>query len=279
MADVKLNIAVAQMDCVVGEIEPNLEKIANLARLARELGAELVIFPECAVTGYFIGEKVNQLAEPPGQGPASRALSGIARENRLHLACGMYTKHDGAICNSQLLFSPEGTMLASYQKAHLFSKERELYKPGDKPMVVETALGRLGMTICYDLIFPEYIRRLIELGADVIINSTNWINDIYQRDVWGWGGERTQGLASTRALENVAFVAMANRVGHEVAAPGVEFDSFGHSCVVSPSGKVLASIPHGEGVALARIDIAGADLDRWRGIATYRMDRRPALYR
>ncbi len=279
MANVKRNIAVAQMDCVVGELEPNLAKIGNLARLASEMGAELVIFPECATTGYFIGDRIDRLAEPPGQGPGSRALGEIAKESRLHLACGMYTKHDGAICNSQLLFSPEGTLLASYQKAHLFSKERDLYKAGDKPVVVDTALGKLGMTICYDLIFPEYVRRLIELGADVIINSTNWISDVYQRDVWGWGGERTQGLASTRALENVAFLAMANRVGHEVAAPGVEFDSFGHSCVASPSGKIVASIPNGEGVAIARIDIAEADLERWRGIATYRKDRRPALYR
>ena len=59
------------------------------------------------------------------------------------------------------------------------------------------------MTICYDLIFPDYVRKLVEMGADFIINSTNWINDPYQRDVWGWNGERMQGLASTRALENV----------------------------------------------------------------------------
>ena len=140
-------------------------------------------------------------------------------------------------------------------------------------------IGKIGMTICYDLIFPEYVRRLVEMGADFIINSTNWINDPYQRDMWGWSGERVRGLASTRALENVTVMAMSCRVGHEVAAPGVEFDSFGHSTIASPSGKILASMTEGEGLAYAKIDIPAADIQRWRGIATYRTDRRPNLYR
>ena len=131
------------------------------------------------------------------------------------------------------------------------------------------------MTICYDLIFPEYIRSLIDLGADIVINSTNWIHDPYQRDFWGWSPERTQGLVSTRALENVAFVAMSCRVGHEVAGPDLAFDSFGPSCVASPSGKILARIVDGEGVAVAHVDISGI---RARSLARHRdvPDRPPA---
>ena len=279
MADIKLNVAVGQMDCALGNVEANINKISRFAELARHLGADLVVFPECCTTGYFLGERVKALAEAP-DGSSSKALGEIARANKLHLAAGLYTQQNGAICNSQLLFSPDGTAIGVYHKAHLFSTERQLYKPGDKPVVINTAaLGKIGMTICYDLIFPDYVRRLVELGADFIINSTDWITDPYQRNVWGWDGERTQGLASTRALENVIVLAMANRVGHETAAPGLEFDSFGHSCVVSPSGQILASLPAGEGVALAKIDIASAELERWQSIATYRTDRRPELYR
>jgi predicted amidohydrolase len=278
MSDTRVNIAVAQMDCVIGETEPNLNKIRYFTELAAKLGAELVIFPECATTGYFIGEKMSKLAEP-SDGPTAKTLGEIAKQNKIHLACGMYTAQGNGICNSQLLFSPAGKCLAVYDKAHLFSKERELYKAGNKPVVVETGIGKIGMTICYDLIFPDYVRRLVELGADFIINSTNWINDPYQREVWGWTGERVRGLASTRALENVTIMAMSCRVGHEVAAPGVEFDSFGHSTIASPSGKILASMTEGEGVAFAKIDIPAADIQRWRSIATYRMDRRPELYR
>jgi predicted amidohydrolase len=278
MSDTKVNIAVAQMDCVVGETEPNLNKIRHFTELAAKLGAELVIFPECATTGYFVGNKMDKLAEAP-DGPTAKTLGEIAKKNRIHLACGMYTARGNAICNSQALFSPEGKCLAVYDKAHLFSKERELYKAGDTPTVVETGIGKIGMTICYDLIFPDYVRRLVEMGADFIINSTNWINDPYQRDMWGWSGERVRGLASTRALENVTVMAMSCRVGHEVAAPGVEFDSFGHSTIASPSGKILASMTEGEGLAYAKIDIPAEDIQRWRGIATYRTDRRPNLYR
>jgi 5-aminopentanamidase len=274
----KLTIAVVQMDCVVGETAPNLNKIRHFAGLAANLGADLAIFPECCTTGYFVGDRVSALAEPD-DGATAKELGDVARSGKLHLAVGMFTKDGNAICNSQLLFAPDGRRLATYHKAHLFASEREFCRPGDRPVVVDTAVGKIGMTICYDLIFPEYLRRLVEMGADFVINSTDWINDPYQRDVWGWNGERILGLVSTRALENGAFFAMANRIGHEIAAPGLEFDSFGHSCIASPSGRILASLSSGEGVAVAKLDIPDTELERWTSIATYRRDRRPELYR
>ena len=134
MSDTKLNIAVAQMDCVVGETEPNLNKIRHFTELAARLGAELVIFPECATTGYFIGDKLGQARRGAGRADAPRRLADIARKNRIHLACGMFTAQgNGVFRNSQPLFSPEGKRLAVYNKAHLFSKEREFFKAGDKP--------------------------------------------------------------------------------------------------------------------------------------------------
>ena len=237
----KVNIAVAQMDCVVGETTPNLNKIRHFAGLAANLGADIAIFPECCTTGYFIGDKLSTLAEPE-DGATAKELGDIASSSKLHLAVGMFTKDGNAVRNSQLLFAPDGKRLATYHKAHLFASEREFCRPGDQPVVADTKLGKIGMTICYDLIFPEYLRRPIEMGADFIINSTDWIHDGYQRDFWGFNGERIRGLVSTRALENGIVFAMANRVGHEVAAPGVEFDSIGHSCVASPSGKILAVV-------------------------------------
>jgi predicted amidohydrolase len=180
---------------------------------------------------------------------------------------------DGRYFDSQVLFAPDGTRLALYHKVHLFSAERDTYAAGDRYVVAETALGTIGLSVCYDLIFGDYVRRMVELGAELVINSTNWIADAYQREVWGWSGATTQGLAATRALENVAFVAMANRVGHEIG-----FDSLGHSCIAAPSGKLLASIPAGEGIAVADLGLPQEDLERWRSIATYRRDRRPDVY-
>jgi 5-aminopentanamidase len=276
VAGIRMALAVAQMDCVVGDVAANIAKISELSAAAKALGAELVVFPECATTGYF-APRVAELAEP-ADGPSAKRLASIARENALHLAVGAYTRGEAGVRNSQLLFGPDGACLAIYHKAHLFSSERQVCTPGDRPMVVDTALGRIGLTICYDLVFPDYARRLTELGAGIILNSTNWIADAYQREVWGWSGPTAQSLAVARALENGVVLAMADRVGREALNETLVFDSLGHSCIVGPSGRVLASVPSGEGVALARIDYAAADLEKWRGIATYRADRRPELY-
>jgi predicted amidohydrolase len=177
------------------------------------------------------------------------------------------------------VFDPAGRCLITYHKAHLFAVEKTLYAAGDKPAVVDTPVGKLGLTICYDLMFPHYSRKLIEMGADIIVNSTTWIHNPYQRDMWGWDTERTQGLASTRAFENVSFLAMACRTGRESINPELTFDCFGASCVVSPSGKFLARHVDGEGIAVAHVDIKEAELDKWRAIASYRGDRRPELYK
>jgi predicted amidohydrolase len=160
----KVNIAVAQMDCVVGETTPNLNKIRHFAGLAANLGADIAIFPECCTTGYFIGDKLSTLAEPE-DGATAKELGDIASSSKLHLAVGMFTKDGNAVRNSQLLFAPDGKRLATYHKAHLFASEREFCRPGDQPVVADTKLGKIGMTICYDLIFPEYLRRPIEMGA------------------------------------------------------------------------------------------------------------------
>ena len=271
--DMRGRVAIVQMDCVLGETRPNLEKIGHFAEAAGRLEADLVVFPECATTGYFIADRLSELAEPP-DGPSLRALAAIAGANQLSLAAGVVTAEGGRYFDSQVLFGPDGKRLALYHKVHLFSAERDAFAAGDQPVVAETALGTIGLSVCYDLIFGDYMQRLVGLGTELIINSTNWIADAYQREVWGWSGPIIQGLAATRALENVAFVAMANRVGHEVG-----FDSLGHSCIAGPSGKLLASIAMGEGIAVADLGLPQEDLERWRSIATYRRDRRPDIYR
>ena len=278
MSGVAWTLAVVQMDCATGEPERNLATIARFARAAAAQQADLAVFPECATTGYFLGDRLTEMAEPP-DGPAARRLGEIAQENALTMAVGAYTQRDGDVYDSQLLFGPDGSCLAVYDKAHLFAGERENCRAGERACVVETALGRVAMTVCYDFMFADYVRRLADLGADLIVNSTNWIADAYQRETWGWTGPVTQGLAATRALENGAFVAMANRVGREEAAPGLSFTSLGHSCIAGPSGRILAALTEGEGLAVARVRIAQEDLDRWRAIATYRQDRRPELVR
>jgi predicted amidohydrolase len=125
MAGVSWNIGVVQMDCALGETAKNLEKIGGFAALASSLGVDLAVFPECCTTGYFLGTRLHDLAEPP-DGPTSKKLSAIAREHRLHIAVGAFTRRDDGVYNSQLLYGPDGRHIATYDKAHLFAGEREL---------------------------------------------------------------------------------------------------------------------------------------------------------
>ena len=127
----KIAIAVAQMDCVVGETAPNLNKIRHFAGLAANLGADLAIFPECCTTGYFVGDRLSTLAEPD-DGATAKQLGDIARDRKLHLAIGMFTKDGNAIRNSQLLFAPDGKRLATYHKTSPV-RERTRILPTRRP--------------------------------------------------------------------------------------------------------------------------------------------------
>ena len=265
-------VAVGQMHCALGDVPANLVRIERIVRGAAETGAKLIVMPETATTGYFMGDRLEALAEPE-DGPTARTLAALAAECGLHLAVGMAMRDNGRTYDAQLLFGPDGRLLANYRKAHLFAAERHWYAAGDAPVVVETGVGRIGMSVCYDLVFPEYIRRLVDLGAELVINSTNWITDSWQWETWGWSGPVVQALAATRALENGVWLAMADCVGPEEG-----FDSLGHSCIAAPSGRVIASLAHGQGFVAADVLRSGPDLDRWRGIATYLQDRRPELY-
>jgi len=141
-----VTVAVVQMDCTLGEVEPNLNRISHFSRLASGLGADLAVFPECATTGYFVADRLAALAEPP-DGPSLRALADIARANRLHLAVGLIVSEHGRCYDAQALLGPDGRLLGLYRKVHLFSVERAHFAAGDAPLVVATAIGRIGMMI------------------------------------------------------------------------------------------------------------------------------------
>lgn len=226
-----IRVAVVQLHPVPDDVAGNVARISALVRAAAADGAQLAIVPETATTGYFIADRLDRLAEPE-DGPTATALGALAGDCGIHLAAGMAIAADGAHYDAQLLFGTDGRRLATYRKVHLFAAERQWYGAGDRPMVVETPIGRIGLSVCYDFIFPDFIRRLAEMGADIVINSTNWIADGFQRETWGWSGPMVEALARTRALENGVWLAMANCIGPEAG-----FDSLGHSCVVAPSAS------------------------------------------
>lgn len=268
--DVK--ISVIQLDSVLGDVAANLEKISYFADLAGAQGANFVVFPELGTTGYFVGERLPELAEPV-PGPTTERLGQIARRNKLYLLGGIIEKGEGdALHNSLVILAPTGELVTCYRKCHMFSVEKEFFTPGDDGVVVDTVFGRVGLTICYDLVFPEYVRGLVLQGAQLILNGTDWITDDWQTTM-GWSGKVTSHMAATRALENGVHVAMANRVGVEEG-----WRSLGHSCICAPSGAFLARIEEGEGIATATVQLQAEKWDEWRKIATYLPDRRVDLY-
>ena len=150
-----VTLAVVQMDCTLGDVESNLASVAHYSRAAAEREADLVVFPECATTGYFVPDQLTELAEPP-DGRSSRRLSEIARTNRIHLAVGLIVAEHGRVYDAQTLHGPDGRLLGLYRKAHLFSLEKQQFTAGDSPLVVETPIGRIGMRVLWSALADRF---------------------------------------------------------------------------------------------------------------------------
>jgi predicted amidohydrolase len=263
-----IKVAVAQMNSIAGNVEANLLKVAALMRCAAHLNAQLVIVPETFTTGYGVADKLPEVADTiPGY--VTDRIGRLASELNLCFYGSFLEKNGAKFHNTGVFISPQGEILARYRKVHLFSAEKEMFVAGDEPAIVETALGKFGLTICMDLLFPEYIRGLVINGADYILNTTDWLR-YGPLDEWQWQYKQPRALACVRALENTVCLAMACQWGKEG-----EFSKFGHSCIVSPSGRILAGIEEGEGVVVQDLTIEG--VDEWRRIATYLEDRKDHL--
>lgn len=244
-----LKLGVVQMDTVHADPKANLLRISTYVQAAASQGAELVVLPEMATTGYFIEEVLEDVAEVI-PGPTTTRLGEIAGACGIYVVCGLPEREGDKFYNSAVLMSPTGSLVGTYRKVHLWGDDSNYYTPGDDAGVFETGLGTLAVTICYDLVFPEYIRALVLRGARIILNCTDWVTPESTIDVVGWNGRVTSALASARAFENRVVVAMANRVGNENS-----FTSLGYSCVCSQMGAIVACVEQGAGIATASVDL------------------------
>lgn len=267
-----MKVAVAQMNSVLCDVDANLKKVEALMRSAAQQGADIVLVPETFTTGYEVGDRIGDVSYPiPGR--ITDFLAKLCRELKLYFYGGMIEKDGRVYHNTAVLISSRGEILARYRKVHLFSSEKAMFAAGAEPVVVKTEFGTLGLTICMDLLFPEYIRGLVLSGAEYILNSTDWLR-YGPLDQWQWHYQQPRALATVRALENTVCVAMACQWGTEG-----NFTKFGYSCIVSPSGRVLAGLEEGEGVAVHELSMEG--VGQWRAIASYLEDRKEhlAMYR
>ncbi len=238
-----VKVAVAQMDPKLGENAVNLARILALYREAAGQGARLVVFPECAVSGYgFATLEAGHAAAETIPGPATDALAAACRETGAYAVVGLLEREDAErVYNSAALIGPEG-VVGVYRKAHLPLLGVDRFTtPGNSGFRVwDVAIGRVGIAICYDLRFPEATRVLALAGADIIALPTNWPD----------GSQNApQFVTRTRALENRVFLLACNRCGEESG-----FWFFGHSQIADPGGNVLAEAGDGEAICYAEIE-------------------------
>jgi len=245
-----MKVAAVQMDVKLLEKERNLEKILASLESAARAGAGIVVFPECALTGYcFAGrEEADPIAEPV-PGPSSEKLWAAAKRLDCATVVGLLERDGDRVFNAAVVVTPQG-IVGTYRKLHLpYLGIDRFVAPGDKPFpVFETAHGKIGINICFDCSLPEAGRELKLKGVQLLAICTNW----------PLGSDSWQHVPQVRAMENHFHVVAADRVGQERG-----FRFAGHSQIVDFAGKTLAEAGETEETILfADLDLMGADRNR-----------------
>ena len=225
-ADPALEIGIWQASGTPGDIAANLCAISDAAVFAARSGIDLLIFPECFLTGYFNPDGVAEIA---GQVEARvvSALQEIAKSTEMALIVGLYEPRSGGVYNSALLIAADGRKLATYRKRALYGQwEKSVFSPGAGCVVAEYGGFRIAILICFDMEFPELARECASLGADLIAVPT-----ALTKQHW----PVAKHLVPARAIENQVYTAYANRTGEEYGSLYAGFSS-----ICDPSGRRIA---------------------------------------
>jgi predicted amidohydrolase len=249
---------IAAVQMVSGaEVDDNLSTAERLTRKAASLGADMVVLPEFfAIFGHHEHDKC-KVAEPHGTGPASpiqNRLSGLAAELGITLIAGtlpIQSADPDRVFNTVLVYGPTGKELARYDKLHLFAFDngQERYDearslvPGSQPIACATVAGRTGLSVCYDLRFPEFFRSLSGPSPlDLIVLPAAF--------TYTTGQAHWEILLRARAIENQCWLVASAQGGQHSNGRA----TWGHSMIIDPWGQVLACCEQGEGLALAKVD-------------------------
>jgi predicted amidohydrolase len=272
MTQREVDVAVCQLAPVLGDVAGNVERGCAAVESAVARGAEVVLLPELVTTGYAF-EDVDELraVAEPADGPSVGAMVEVAGRTGAVVVGGFAESDAERLHNSAFVVDGTG-LLAVYRKAHLWDRELLLFTPGSSAApVVSTAVGRIGVAICYDLEFPEWSRAAALAGAELLCVPTNW-----PAQEWPQGEHAPQLVhAQAAALASRVFVAVCDRVGAERGT-----DWAGGSGIVSPDGYPLTETSRGGGVqtVLASCDLARAREKRTSARNDALHDRRPDLY-
>ncbi|WP_280820202.1 carbon-nitrogen hydrolase family protein [Pseudaminobacter soli (ex Li et al. 2025)] len=238
-----MKLAALQMQSVAGDVAANLATIRQAALEAAAAGATLLITPELALTGYGAGEAIRKLAEPADGEQADR-LAAISDETGIGIVAGFAERHGEAIYNSALYVDGLGARTV-YRKSHLYGPyERGLFVPeSPKAQVINHRGTTVGLLICYDVEFPENVRRLAQAGAEVIAVPTALPKSDHDELI-------ARKMIPVRAFENQVFVAYVNHCGADAL-----FSYAGLSVIAAPDGSLIAEAgAAGDKLLIAKID-------------------------
>jgi len=234
--DEKLKIAGVQMEPLLGDKKGNLKKCLKSIKFTANKGARLIVFPECALTGYMFSslDEAKEVCEYI-PGPSTKKIINVCRALNVYVVIGLLEKDKkdkDKYYNTAVLIGPKGRIIGKHRKLHrpLLGIDRFLNDGNLRPRVYNTKVGKIGMGICYDMMFAEYSRVLALKRADILIFPSNWPET---------GRVYTDYIVPTRAIENHVFCVAINRVGKE---RGTTF--FG--------GSVIAHFDLDKKVALAK---------------------------
>jgi predicted amidohydrolase len=247
-------VAIAQMISSDNVME-NLHQVEKLCLLAKNSEASLLILPE---NFAFMGKQETQklaLAEKMGDGPIQQRISNLASRHKLWVIAGTIpiNTDSARVSSSSMVFNDDGLCVAHYNKIHLFDvkisdsesyQESQTIEPGNDAVVVDTPVGKIGLSICYDLRFPELYHHLILKGAE-ILSIPSAFTAITGRAHW-------EILLCARAIENLAYVLAPNQGGKHANGRS----TYGHSMIVEPWGKVVIEKQTGAGIIAADVDLA-----------------------
>jgi len=232
-----MRIALVQYSPEWEKKEVNKEKLLQLTSGVKDV--ELLLFPEMTLTGFTM--KSDRLAEGI-QGDSFRFFSELAKTKNIHVMAGVIERSKNHFYNTLIHIKPGGELVKLYRKNYPFSYsgENEHYKAGAKPAISKIRTWRIGLSICYDLRFPELYRKYGKKRAHLIINIANWPDTRIEH----W---RT--LLKARAIENQCYIAGVNRVGDD---PKLHY--VGYSSVFDPMGKEIVSIENEEKIITAELN-------------------------
>ncbi len=269
MNDVKM--ALLQIDSAQKDIAGNLNKMTARVKEAAARGANLMVSCEMGLSAFlFSREEYLEVAQTI-PGPATEEMGVASQKANAYVIFGLPEREGDVVYNSLAVMGPNGNLVTKYRKVHLWLTEHQTFGQGNDICLFDTEFGKVGSTICYDMMYPELYRAIAAKGARIITHSTGMVTT-EDCDRFGWDSSLYNSMVRIRAWENQVYIPSCNRCGNDL------FLYFlANSCIGTPWGTIQAKLGDAEGTLVVETEFDR--LPDWRAIAPYWDDRRTDLYK